>query len=320
MKQTGKFGRGVSAWRWVTGVALALTLVGAQAASAASSGSATIIIFAPGAPLGSQVHVEWLNPITSTWTPVAGWEGTLNDTTVSGVPFQGFAVLPANYGQQSFRWVVLTPSSSMASSTSSTTGSAANTTAADVWGSSSPFTLPNTDGVHLDITVYPAQVLNTTNTVIATTSGTGTTGTSTTVTSTTGANTTVTNTTAASNPLLNTTLSTLIMSLNCPSGGCNAGAITGRFTGMPSNSWITVEWLDSSGLWEPVTGWQGQADFIDGSGGLVKQFGVYQQNYGQGPFRWAVYNAPSGGSLLAVSPNFNLPSADGQNEVFNLAG
>jgi hypothetical protein len=47
---------------------------------------------------------------------------------------------------------------------------------------------------------------------------------------------------------------------------------------------------------------------------------VYRQNYGQGPFRWAVYNAPSGGSLLAVSPNFNLPTADGQNEILNLAG
>ena len=57
----------------------------------------------------------------------------------------------------------------------------------------------------------------------------------------------------------------------------------------------------------------------DSSGKLVKEFGVFQANYGQGPFRWAIYNAPNGGSLLAVSPNFNLPSANGQNEIFNLA-
>jgi len=309
MKEASKFGRGSSAWRWVTGVTLALALVSAQVASAASSGSATIILFAPGAPLGSQVRVEWLDPSTSTWTPVAGWEGTLNESTLSGVPFQAFAVLPANYGQQAFRWVVFNPSSSMAATDNSTTG-AANMTAADVWGSSSRFALPNTDGVHLDITVFPAQVLNTGNTVIPTTSGTSTTNTGT----------PVTNTTTASNPVVATTLSTMIMSLNCPSSGCNAGAITGKFTGLPSNSWITVEWLDGSGMWQPVIGWQGQADLIDGSGNLVKQFGVYQQNYGQGPFRWAVYNGPNGGSLLEVSPNFNLPSADGQNEVFNLSG
>ena len=40
---------------------------------------------------------EWLDPSTGVWTPVAGWTGTLNQTTVSGVPYQGFAVLPANY-------------------------------------------------------------------------------------------------------------------------------------------------------------------------------------------------------------------------------
>jgi hypothetical protein len=305
MRWMSKFGWGKSAWRWATAATLALALAGAQAASAASSGSATIIIFAPGAPMGAPVRVEWLDPATGVWDPVAGWSGTLYQTTVSGVPFQGFAVLPPNYGQQAFRWVVLNPASSMATSNNSTTGtaSAPSTTAAaasTVWGTSTPFTLPNTDGVHLDITVEAAQVLKTSNTVIPTNSGPTTTG--------------------ANNPLVVTTLSTMIMSLSCPTGGCTAGAITGKFTGLPSTSWITVEWLDSSGLWQPVMGWQGQADFIDGSGNLVKQFGVYRQNYSQGPFRWAIYNAPGGGSLLAVSPNFNLPSADGQNEVFNLAG
>jgi hypothetical protein len=304
MKQASKISRGLPAWRWLTGVTLALALAGAQVASAANSGSATIILFAPGAPLGAQVRVEWLNPATNTWTAVSGWEGTLNDTTLSGVPFQGFAVLPANYGQTAFRWVVFNPSSS---------SGAANLTAANVWGSSSPFTLPNTDGVHLDVTVYSAQMLNTANTVIPTTSGVSTTNTGTT-----GA--TGTSTSTTNNPPVAATASTMIMSLNCPSSGCNAGAITGKFSGLPGNSWITVEWLDSTGMWQPVIGWQGPADLIDGSGNLVKQFGVYQQNYGQGPFRWAVYNAPSGGSLLEVSPNFNLPSADGQNEVFNLAG
>jgi hypothetical protein len=308
MRWIRKFGGGLPVWRWAAALTLVLGLASFQAASAATdTGSASLILFAPGAPVGSEVQVQWLNPATNMWDPVTGWTGTLNQTTVSGVPFQAFAVLPPNYGQQAFRWVVFMPGSSMASTTSSTTGSAANMTAANkVWGTSSPFDLPNTDGVHLDITVFAAQVLQQTNTVINTNNGQTTSGQTTT-----GSNTP---------PVATTTLSTIIASLNCPVGGCNAGAITGKFTGLPSNSWITVEWLDGNGLWQPVMGWQGQADFIDGSGNLVKQFGVYQQNYNQGPFRWAVYNAPSGGSLLAVSPNFNLPSANGQNEIFNLAG
>ena len=39
-----------SAWRWMAALILGLALVGAQAASAADSGSATIMVFAPGAP------------------------------------------------------------------------------------------------------------------------------------------------------------------------------------------------------------------------------------------------------------------------------
>src|SRR5260370_39157707 len=118
MRWLSKFGWASSAWRWAAALTLGLALVGAQAASADSSGSATIIIFAPGAPLGSIAHVEWLDPSTGVWNPVVGWTGTLNQTTVSGVPFQGFAVLPPNYGQQAFRWVVFNLSSNMASTTS----------------------------------------------------------------------------------------------------------------------------------------------------------------------------------------------------------
>jgi hypothetical protein len=177
-----------------------------------------------------------------------------------------------------------------------------------VWGTSSQFTLPNTDGVNLQITVLPATVLQQANMPVSTSTGTTTTN-----------NTTSnTGTTTAANPPTGM-LGTLISPLACPASGCNASAITGKFTGLPATSWITVEWLDGNGVWEPVMGWQGLADFTDASGHLVKQFGVYRQNYGQGPFRWAIYNAPTGGSLLAVSPNFNLPAADGQNEILNLA-
>ncbi len=307
MRWLGKFTGGLKTWRWMSALVLALTLVGVQAASAASPGSATIIVFAPGAPAGATVSVEWLDRATGVWIPVDGWTGTLNQTTGSGVPFQAFAVLPANYGQEPFRWVIfnqpinmnLSTSSNAATGNMSTASTNMMPVASNIWGTSSLFTLPNTDGVTLEITVLPAEVLKEANAVIGTNATQGT--------------------PAANNTLVQSMGATMV-SLPCPAGGCNASAITGKFSGVPATSWITVEWLDSNGMWEPVMGWQGQADFIDASGNLVKQFGVYRQNYGQGPFRWAIYNAPTGGSLLAVSPNFNLPTADGQNEILNLAG
>lgn len=280
-----------SAWRGMAALVLGLALVSAQAASAADSSSATIMVFAPGAPQGALVEVEWLNPLTNVWVPVSGWAGTLNQTTANGTPFQAFAVLPANYGQSSFRWVIFNQSGSASLG--------ANPAAGGVWGVSSAFSLPVTDGVTLQTTILPMQVLQQTNTIV-------------------GVN-TATTTTSNINPTANSTASVIVTPLNCPTG-CNASAITAKFAGLPASSWIAVEWLDGNGVWQPVLGWQGPADFVDASGKLVKQFGVYQRNYGQGPFRWAVYNAQSAGSLLAVSPNFNLPFADGQNEILNLAG
>jgi len=318
MKGFGKFGWVAAAWRWLAAGALGLALVGAQAASAAGSSSATIMVLAPGAPQGAVVNVEWFNALTNAWVPVSGWTGTLNQTTGSGTPFQTFAVLPENYGQSSFRWVVFNPAAAGAASNNmSATGQSA--AMGSVWGVSSPFALPNTDGVTLQTTLFPAQLLLQINQVV------GANSTSSSTTTTTGGNTTTNgNTTTAGNTNNTTTTparpagSILITSLSCPNG-CNASAITAKFAGLPASSWITVEWLDGNGIWQPVMGWQGPADFTDASGKLVKQFGVYQANYGQGPFRWAVYNAPNGGSLVAVSPSFNLPSADGQNEILNLA-
>jgi len=284
------------AWRWMAALTLGLALVSAQAASAADSGSATILVFAPGAPQGAVVDVEWLNPLTNVWVPVSGWAGTLNQTTANGTLFQAFAVLPANYGQSSFRWVIFNPSGSASLG--------ANPAAGSVWGVSSSFPLPVTDGVTLQTTILPMEVLQQTNAIVGVNTATTTTTTS--------------NTTSTTNPIANSTASVIVAPLFCPTG-CNASAITAKFAGLPASSWIAVEWLDGNGVWQPVLGWQGQADFVDASGNLVKQFGVYQRNYGQGPFRWAIYNAQSGGSLLAVSPNFKLPLADGQNEIINLA-
>src|SRR5258707_11516396 len=91
-----------SAWRWMAALILGLALVGAQAASAADSGSATIMVFAPGAPQGAIVNVEWLDPLTRGWGPVTGLTRTLYQKTADGTPFQAFSALPAHYSQSAF--------------------------------------------------------------------------------------------------------------------------------------------------------------------------------------------------------------------------
>src|SRR5579859_594710 len=307
MRWIRKFGWISSAWRWLAVLAVGLALISVPVASAAST--ATIMVMAPGAPQGGIVNVQWLDPISNVWLPVTGWTGTLNQMTGSGTPFQAFGVLPANYGQGPFRWVIYNPSSNMAMPN----GAMAQPSQLTAWGMSSPFNLPATDGVTLQITVLPMQVLSQANAVVGSNNNTTTTG------NTTTNNTTTSTGNTSTTPVTNPSLGLIIASLSCPNG-CNSSAITAKFAGLPATSFITVEWLDGNGVWQPVMGWRGQADFTDASGNLVKQFGVYRANYGQGPFRWAVYSAPTGGSLLAVSPNFNLPAADGQNEIMNLAG
>lgn len=301
------------AWRWMAVMGLGLALIGGQVASASTTGSATIMVLAPGAPQGAVVNVEWFDPLTNLWEPVRGWTGTLNQATVSATPFQAFAVLPENYGEGAFRWVIYNPGSPLAQTANPTMGGASSSNASSsnassanaspavgsLWGVSTPFTLPNTDGDSLQMTVAPLLQIQQTNTVL-------------------GAN-TAAGASVTANTVVNMSNSTIMSPLDCPTT-CNASAITAKFTGLPLSSWITVQWLDGNGSWHPVVGWQGYADFVDASGKLVKQFGVYQANYGQGPFRLAVYNAPNGGSLLAISANFSLPSESGQNEILNLAG
>ncbi len=74
--------------------------------------------------------------------------------------------------------------------------------------------------------------------------------------------------------------------------------------------WTVVQWQDTFGNWHDVEGWRGTLDeIVDGEGRQV--WWVYRRDLGKGPFRWMVYQSPSGG-LLVRSESFHLPGADGQ--------
>jgi hypothetical protein len=105
----------------------------------------------------------------------------------------------------------------------------------------------------------------------------------------------------------------------CHLGDCASAAITAYITGLPADSWIAIEWQDPQGYWHPVTNWEGSAQISDpGSNVMYMQWVVMPALYGHGPFRWAVYAGANGG-VWGVSPTFNLPSGDRQNNIFHLS-
>jgi hypothetical protein len=76
--------------------------------------------------------------------------------------------------------------------------------------------------------------------------------------------------------------------------------------------WTLVQWQDAHGEWHDVEGWQGTLDTveIDAVGTVAghKTWWVGEENMGEGPLRWRVYQGQDS-PLLATSEPFYLPSA-----------
>jgi hypothetical protein len=73
----------------------------------------------------------------------------------------------------------------------------------------------------------------------------------------------------------------------------------------PAGLWTGVQWQDGLGDWHAVQSWQGTLDaVVDGEGS--KLWWVAQAQWGQGPFRWELYQG-QGGPVLARSGPFSLP-------------
>lgn len=83
-----------------------------------------------------------------------------------------------------------------------------------------------------------------------------------------------------------------------------AGAYIELQTAPIAASWGVVQWQDSAGGWHAVEGWQGTLP-------ASSRWWVHPKDFGTGPFRWAVFDAPGGGMLAASRP-FQLPNAANQ--------
>jgi hypothetical protein len=121
------------------GVLLAVLLLGRAAPASAQDdfGFSTITLYAPGAPAGAWVSVQWQDG-AGTWRDVAGWQSAIDSADDSSLRYKQLAVYPRDYGRGPFRWVV-----------STTQGGA-------VWATSDSFYLPDGDGAALATTLVAA--------------------------------------------------------------------------------------------------------------------------------------------------------------------
>lgn len=65
--------------------------------------------------------------------------------------------------------------------------------------------------------------------------------------------------------------------------------------------WTKIQWVDASGDWHDVDGWQGTVE-PDGT----QTWWGGPEHMGAGPFRWLVLSAQDG-DVLAMSDSFHLP-------------
>jgi len=65
--------------------------------------------------------------------------------------------------------------------------------------------------------------------------------------------------------------------------------------------WTEIEWIDGTGMWHPVEGWQGHS-----TQGMVRWF-MRPAEFGKGPFHWQIYTQDRN-RLIATSNTFYLPT------------
>ena len=84
----------------------------------------------------------------------------------------------------------------------------------------------------------------------------------------------------------------------------DTGSILLKVTGAPVTACTVVQWQDGLGDWHAVEGWRGDLDNGE------KMWWVLKPNFGQGPFRWLIYDRRDG-SVWETSQSFFLPKSGG---------
>jgi hypothetical protein len=229
----------------------------------ATCNHATITAYLSGTPATAFTTVQWRDT-AGVWHDVEGWQAAPDMIQGSGVPFVQWAVLPEQFGDGPFRWVIYTKQGG------------------DIWGISPTFNLPTVaarnEAMYLTEPgkAFIKPMLG--NPVVPDNA-----------------------------PVLSADGGTT--AFGCE-GLCDHSNITAYVPNAPASAWMSVQWLDSAGIWHDVEGWQGNLDIASGSNMPFKQWSVFVNQYNQGPFRWVVYDQ-RGGNVWGISPSFNLPKWGG---------
>ena len=201
------------------------------------------------------------------------------DYTTYGVAYKQWTVESADYGKGPFRWVVY-----------ATEGGA-------VWAVSSAFDLPDSVGQNVEESIVSTTAVTTVTPAATSTAATASTAVS---------------ATAASSELV-----AWSEDANFDAGGTDTARITMQIANVSPNAFVGVQYQDAAGVWQNVDGWQ-TAVTVNEYGVAVVQWGVAAANFGQGPMRWVVYSG-QGGSVIGVSPSFELPTQSGVDFILHLA-
>jgi non-canonical (house-cleaning) NTP pyrophosphatase len=163
-----------------------------------------------------------------------------------------------------------------------------------VWAASDSFALPDEVGENVEQTLA-ASTATTTTTV----------------------STTATEAAATTTATSSTELSAWTENLTFDTAGGTTARITMQIAGVSPTAHAVVQYLDAAGAWQNVEGWQTTVT-INAYGVAVVQWGVAPANFGQGSFRWAILGS-QGGSVVGVSPVFDLPTQSGVDLVMHLS-
>ena len=78
--------------------------------------------------------------------------------------------------------------------------------------------------------------------------------------------------------------------------------------------WTVVQWQDDRDGWHDVEGWRGTLDEVEDNEGK-KMWWVAKDGFGDGPFRWMLYQSEGIDVLLSQSAPFHLPDAAGKTVI-----
>ncbi|MEM8859320.1 MAG: hypothetical protein AAGD96_13415 [Chloroflexota bacterium] len=89
-------------------------------------------------------------------------------------------------------------------------------------------------------------------------------------------------------------------------------------TFVEQSAWTVVQWQDSKNRWHDVSGWSGHPTWHQPTQTWVVEWWVARKNFGEGPFRWVVYQDATKRQQILVSTPFELMKQNRQDQTVEM--